>query len=1525
MAQRLIEKMELHDTLNPKLWENNQLRPEVEEKLDEIVDQFILELQVNEIPIKVLDARLVGSNASFNYADNSDLDVHIVANFEDTSCDVPVLNLLYNYFKKNFNDKYQISIHGVPVELYVEDINSSSVSNGVYSLYKKEWIKFPEPIEIPDIDITDNFTPYKEKYEEIMGSPDVEKASDLIDELYLLRKDSISTDGEYGEGNLVFKEFRNRGYLDNLKQLLVDETSKELSLESLNESNDDNNNVENIKKYIKNNFNISTYAIGGPFYILSNGLYLNLGKNGSHLGLDDELYQNEIIEQDPFDYSYSYPNTIMVDLFNAIRCSDGENLGDGEYSNPYIQLPKNLPTNAQINSLDDWINSLGYNNKLFVDGVEYNLSELSSEYIIKKIKRYYSSGKLYESSNSEEWLDESKYSEIEQMIEEAINKGVKPEDLFEKPYDKEVDAEWFFKTLTVGSSEEYQNQAFTRIMLNSSNNEFYKVLLAYLDSEGTGNKNYKKLEPASYIIKNEKVVPTDGRNRAQLCILLDIDLPVKEYKSENKLNEGRDAPLYHATSIQNLINILNNNTLKTGRLYAKDVLKGKKTGSISLTRSKEFANRYTNNGAILILDQSKLINNYKLTPVGDNVNILGNTSTRRDYNSKAEEVIEKNISPLNNYLLGIEINLKLNKESKNIIDNYCNQYNIPVTYTYLNEEDEEKGDWGYHYGDLGNKADRRGKFGSRGSGGFGTGTYFVGTPISQRKDGSFYRDRPEHIIDVSKYNLFRPRNNEQAYKLHDALLAINNMADNFKEAPPTWRSVLDEFDKVFNEYYAPLNALDDDDYSTPIKLNTKSLENYIEKYKKKYYPYELQEDDNLMDVARDITDSRIKEAKKFYYILNNLSSALDYYNDDNLRKIVIKALQDKSDVAPSTLIMKALGYEGIDVRHLDHDAQGLAGLDNFKFGSVIYDLKESVADDETDSNGKVLSDDINESVLEEDIEGMKKYYKNIPDDKFQKLIELDPTYKNGSNNAGTYGKWILGLANKNNGKLDNIGHITDVIKRFDQNKKHLKNKDIMQFKSVKEVDDYLNNDDNYNELTDRQKLRQTQKNVRNTDVDKDATKVFENSMWEVWVPNTYEASCKLGQGTEWCTATTSTRDYFDDYTRDGKLYININKQNGEKLQFHFESESFMDENDEEIDAENFFLTNRDLAKFYSNIDSTGIAKRMLMTVERRNQIKDGEVVYTQSDYDSGLRFAPISADVTGVIVKCKKVGKHAFENCNNISVVVLEEGVEEIEEDAFAYCGYVSMLYIPSTLKLIGDCFIGTTIGNLHIPSIEAWNNVKFISVNSIPNGGNLYIGDSLMKNLIINADIKEYCFNGFDSIETVEVEEGVTKIGNGAFTGCKNLITVKLPSTLKEIKNFAFFGCEKLSNINIPESVVFTEDDMGTFSRSGIKTLFVPGTAKRIPSRFCTECTKLKSVFLGEGIDYIGRDAFKGCSSLNSIYIPKSVKTILPGVFRNMNSNFTIYCEIMREEADSAGYHELLQPNFYYHVVFGAKREQSN
>ena len=103
----LNEKFEKHNILNPKLWDNNKLLPEVKEKIIEIIDQF---LQTIELDIKILDARIVGSQASFNYTKDSDLDIHLVTNFELMDASEEILTLLYNALKTKFNRDYEIKI-----------------------------------------------------------------------------------------------------------------------------------------------------------------------------------------------------------------------------------------------------------------------------------------------------------------------------------------------------------------------------------------------------------------------------------------------------------------------------------------------------------------------------------------------------------------------------------------------------------------------------------------------------------------------------------------------------------------------------------------------------------------------------------------------------------------------------------------------------------------------------------------------------------------------------------------------------------------------------------------------------------------------------------------------------------------------------------------------------------------------------------------------------------------------------------------------------------------------------------------------------------------------------------------------------------------------------------------------------------------------------------------------------------------------------------------------------------------------
>ena len=229
----LDENLELHQELNSKLFDkDNFLKEDVREHLIDIAEVFIEDLKENNIPLKVRDYWLVGSNASYNYTDKSDIDVHIIADIDSVDVDKNLLTLLYNYAKSSFNKNHNIKVKGKEVEVYIEGDGSTSVSNGIYSLKKNEWIKFPKKIDVEIINIEDEPL-YKDLYKEYLNIETKEDIESLINRLYEIRQEGLASEGEFGVRNLIFKEFRNREYLQDLKDRLIEIEDKELSLEGL--------------------------------------------------------------------------------------------------------------------------------------------------------------------------------------------------------------------------------------------------------------------------------------------------------------------------------------------------------------------------------------------------------------------------------------------------------------------------------------------------------------------------------------------------------------------------------------------------------------------------------------------------------------------------------------------------------------------------------------------------------------------------------------------------------------------------------------------------------------------------------------------------------------------------------------------------------------------------------------------------------------------------------------------------------------------------------------------------------------------------------------------------------------------------------------------------------------------------------------------------------------------------------------------------------------------------------------------
>lgn len=240
-VESLTEAIEKHNTLNAKLFTKDEvLKDKVRDKMLEIVDEFLADLKEQDIKIKVDDILLIGSNASYNYTKDSDIDLHVIANAKAADYDEKIATALYGAYRTIFNKNLTISLYDIPLEIFVETENSARVSNGIYSVKKNKWVKKPAAEDIPDYDkdalakLTDKWeTKCKTLIDDIKADKleDEKKVLKLLEEIYdKLRKKGIAK-GEYSIENLAFKELRNKGYLDQLKDYRNELISKRLSLE----------------------------------------------------------------------------------------------------------------------------------------------------------------------------------------------------------------------------------------------------------------------------------------------------------------------------------------------------------------------------------------------------------------------------------------------------------------------------------------------------------------------------------------------------------------------------------------------------------------------------------------------------------------------------------------------------------------------------------------------------------------------------------------------------------------------------------------------------------------------------------------------------------------------------------------------------------------------------------------------------------------------------------------------------------------------------------------------------------------------------------------------------------------------------------------------------------------------------------------------------------------------------------------------------------------------------------------------
>lgn len=180
----------------------------------------------------------------------------------------------------------------------------------------------------------------------------------------------------------------------------------------------------------------------------------------------------------------------------------------------------------------------------------------------------------------------------------------------------------------------------------------------------------------------------------------------------------------------------------------------------------------------------------------------------------------------------------------------------------------------------------------------------------------------------------------------------------------------------------------------------------------------------------------------------------------------------------------------------------------------------------------------------------------ISDSEFTEIIDAS-----GAKSA--YATWLTKQFVNKTIKAEDLYKYNTYFKIFDRRKKNYPSPDINSYKSARDVSTFIKTSV---EIANAEKADPSQqKGVARSDKYKelyigsvDGFDVYELPKGR---KDLYGASCELGSGTEWCTATGKTRSFFDDYISQGPLFIFIKPGSDEKYQFSYEGKQFMNKND----------------------------------------------------------------------------------------------------------------------------------------------------------------------------------------------------------------------------------------------------------------------------------------------------------------------------------------------------------------------------
>ena len=217
--------------------------------------------------------------------------------------------------------------------------------------------------------------------------------------------------------------------------------------------------------------------------------------------------------------------------------------------------------------------------------------------------------------------------------------------------------------------------------------------------------------------------------------------------------------------------------------------------------------------------------------------------------------------------------------------------------------------------------------------------------------------------------------------------------------------------------------------------------------------------------------------------------------------------------------------------------------------------------------------------------------------------------------------------------------------------------------------------------------------------------------------------------------------------------------------------------------------------------------------------------------------------------------------------LVIDDSVTSLGENALLACSNLTGIVIPDSVTTLGrNCLTATDITELTIPAsvtnidssaTSSMSKLTLITINSSGETCNVDISSlSSLKKAIFNGSYKRVSGNLSPNIEYVKLPKNLERIPS--FSGRSKIETIVLQSSVKSIESFA--GCSSLKTLDLLSSEI-TEIPTGCFSG----------------------CTSLTSVKLPNTLKTIGRGSFADCTAIDELAVPDTVTTIDTDAFKNV------------------------------------------